>query len=113
MSDKELTPARQARREDTKEAMLDCLRNGGGDVIRKILKEENEHLGLFKDEAQELRKDFNWVRQTRKSGTSPDSTGSTNFTLFGFTKNELTIIGLLILIFGVDKVTPIITALLG
>ena len=112
MSDKELTPARQARREDTKEAMLDCLRNGGGDVIRKILKEENEHLGLFKDEAQELRKDFNWLRLTRKNSSSPDSVEKPPFKLFGFNKNEITIIALLILIFGVDKVNPIITALL-
>ena len=108
-----LSTERKERREDTQEAMLDCLKNGGGDVIRTIIREENEHLGIFKDEAQELRKDFSWLRLTRKNSNSPNSTGSSNFTLFGFNKNELTIIGLLILIFGIDKVGPLLNILVG
>ena len=46
-------------------AMLDCLKNGGGDVIRNIFKEELNNLGLHTDEQKELREDFGFLRHLR------------------------------------------------
>ena len=100
----------EQRIKESEQGMLNCLRNGGGDEVRRIFKESLNDMGIHKDEEQELRKDFNWLRLTRKKSASPDGVP---FTLFGFNKNELTIIGFLILIFGFDKVAPIVSALGG
>ena len=57
---------REERIEDIEKAVLNCLRNGGGDEIRRIFKESLNDMGLHKDDEQELRKDFNFLRLTRK-----------------------------------------------
>ena len=57
--------SRQERREDIQSAMLDCLKNGGGDVIRKIFKESLNDIGLHIDDAKNLREDFGFLRYFR------------------------------------------------
>lgn len=66
---------RLRRDEATQKALLECLQNGGGDVIRRIFKESLNDIGIHNDDAKELREDFSYLRNTRKQSAKAPTTG--------------------------------------